>query len=109
MSGGLAMTPGRFRMTSTTDTPSASLTKAREAFYRELNEHYLGALWNVLSCTLTREPAVRPMPQLWRWRELRPRVLLSGELVTAAEAERRVPLWCRMMRLVATSNQLVDQ
>jgi gentisate 1,2-dioxygenase len=77
-------------MRSTIDTPSGSWTKPHVAFYRDLNEHHLGALWNVLSSTLTREPVVRSVSQLWRWRELRPRMRQSGDLVTAAEAERRV-------------------
>lgn len=73
-----------------TTTTSDSLSARRAVFYRELGDHHLGALWNVLSSTLTREPAVRSVPQLWRWRDLRPRLLHSGELVTAVEAERRV-------------------
>jgi len=32
----------------------------------------------VLNGTLTREPCVRSVPQLWSWRELRPRVPRSG-------------------------------
>lgn len=73
-----------------TATISASVSGRPDRFYRELSDQHLGALWNVLSNTLTREPAVRSVPQLWRWSDLRPRMLHSGELVTAAEAERRV-------------------
>jgi gentisate 1,2-dioxygenase len=66
------------------------LQAQREAFYAELPALGLGALWNVMSNALTREPRVRSVPHLWRWRDVRPLVLRSGELVTTEEAERRV-------------------
>lgn len=67
-----------------------ALQAQREAFYADLPENNMGALWNVLATALTREPVVRSRPALWRWKEARPRVMRAGELVTAAEAERRV-------------------
>jgi gentisate 1,2-dioxygenase len=76
--------------TAAPTTLSAQLSEAREAFYRELPRHAMGALWNVLSNALTPEPRVRSTPYLWSWRDVRPWVLRSGELVTAEEAERRV-------------------
>lgn len=69
---------------------SSELSAAREAFYRELPGQAMGALWNVLSNALTPEPRVQSVAHLWPWREVRPRVMRSGELVTAEEAERRV-------------------
>jgi gentisate 1,2-dioxygenase len=66
------------------------LIAQREAFYEELSRSDTGALWNVLSALLTPEPPVKSVPHIWRWRDLRPQVLRSGELVTAEEAERRV-------------------
>lgn len=67
-----------------------NLIRQREEFYREIGQHDLAALWNVLAALLTPEPRVRSVPVLWKWSDVRPRVLRSGELVTAAEAERRV-------------------
>ena len=69
---------------------TAVLRAAREDFYRDLPGYQLGALWNVLSDALTPEPRSRSVPYHWKWADVRPRVLLAGELVTAAEAERRV-------------------
>jgi gentisate 1,2-dioxygenase len=69
---------------------SPDLEAEREAFYRELPRFGMQALWTVLSDALTPEPRVRSMPYIWRWRDVRPRMLRAGELVTAAEAERRV-------------------
>lgn len=62
----------------------------REAFYAELVDFGMGALWNVLGDALTSAPRVRSVPYIWRYRDVRPRLLRAGELVTAEEAERRV-------------------
>jgi gentisate 1,2-dioxygenase len=69
---------------------SPELVAQREAFYQELGKLSMGALWNVLGDALTPEPRVKSVPCLWRYRDVRPYVLRSGELVTAEEAERRV-------------------
>jgi gentisate 1,2-dioxygenase len=39
---------------------------------------------------LSREPRQREIPYLWKWSVVRPRLLRAGEIITAAEAERRV-------------------
>ncbi len=67
-----------------------ALQAERDAFYADLPKYQMAALWNVLEDALTPEPKTRSAPYLWKWSEVRPRVLRSGELVTAAEAERRV-------------------
>lgn len=72
------------------ETATPDLAKKREAFYREIAEFSMGALWNVLHDTMTNEPVVKAVPYLWRWQDVRPRVLRSAELVSAEEAERRV-------------------
>src|SRR4051794_33480230 len=66
------------------------LQAERAAFYDELPQFGMGALWNVLANALTVEPRTKSVPYIWRWQDVRPRVLRSGELVTAEEAERRV-------------------
>lgn len=68
----------------------AELAAQREAFYRDLPQYSLRPLWEVLAQALTPEPQVKSVPHIWRWRDVRPRMLRAGELVTAAEAERRV-------------------
>jgi gentisate 1,2-dioxygenase len=73
---------------ATTVTPE--LKAEREAFYQDLAGYGMGPLWNVLGEALTPEPRVKSVPYLWRWRDVRPRVMRAGELVTAEEAERRV-------------------
>lgn len=78
-------------MIAETKTPlAADLAAKREAFYQEIAEFSMGALWNVMHDAMTKEPVVRSAPHLWKWKDVRPRVLRSAELVTAEEAERRV-------------------
>jgi gentisate 1,2-dioxygenase len=59
-------------------------------FLEGLSQFNVGPLWKVLGQVLTPEPRTRAVPHVWRWKELRPHLLRSGEVVTAAEAERRV-------------------
>jgi gentisate 1,2-dioxygenase len=73
-----------------TATLSPDLATQRQTFYQELPRFGMQALWNVLSDALTSEPTVKSVPYIWRWEDVRPRVLRAGELVTAEEAERRV-------------------
>src|SRR6186997_60475 len=82
-------------VTSVTSTAQRSaltdeLQAQRAAFYDQLPAFGMGALWNVLGNALTKEPRTKSVPYIWRWQDVRPRVLRSGELVTAEEAERRV-------------------
>ena len=78
-----------------TESPRAAtiapeLAAQREAFYQELPRFGMKPLWSVLADALTDEPRVKSVPFIWRWKDVRPRMLRAGELVTAEEAERRV-------------------
>lgn len=61
-----------------------------QAFYQELAAVDTGPLWTVLEQIITREPRAVAVPHLWKWRQIRPLVLRSGELVDTRLAERRV-------------------
>jgi len=65
-------------------------TPEREAFYQRIDAHNLTPLWEVLGALVTPEPRTPCVPALWRYDELRPFLVESGELITAREAERRV-------------------
>lgn len=71
-------------------TKTAEREEVLHAYYDELAARQTGPLWTYLSSALTPEPKTKVLPHLWAWDEMRPLVLRSGELVTAAEAERRV-------------------
>src|SRR5215471_13741396 len=69
---------------------SAAQAKVVDDFLAGLSQFHVGPLWKFLGQALTPEPKSQTRPHLWRWQELRPQLLRSGELVSAAEAERRV-------------------
>ena len=69
---------------------TAEHTKTVDEFLAGLSQFNVGPLWKFLGQALTPEPKSQARPHLWRWQELRPQLLRSGELVSAAEAERRV-------------------
>lgn len=59
-------------------------------FYRELEDFHAGALWTVANKIEPWEPAPTSVPVLWRYRDLKPHVLRSLDLVTPEQAGRRV-------------------
>lgn len=65
-------------------------TPERQAFYDDLSAGDMAPLWVVIRKLLTREPVTAAVPHVWRYDDVRPLILRSGELVTAEEAERRV-------------------
>jgi gentisate 1,2-dioxygenase len=69
---------------------SEAHTKAVDEYLAGLSQFNVGPLWKYLRQALTPEPKSQARPHLWRWKELRPQLLRAGELVSAAEAERRV-------------------
>src|SRR5256885_16686404 len=61
----------------------------REQHTAELKKLHIGPLWEIYRSVLTPEPRQREVPYLWPWNLVRPHLLRAGELITAAEAERR--------------------
>jgi gentisate 1,2-dioxygenase len=59
-------------------------------YYRELEELGTGALWTVANKIEPWEPASPSVPILWRYTDLRDRVMRALELVTPEQAGRRV-------------------
>jgi gentisate 1,2-dioxygenase len=63
----------------------------REAFYRTIERHSMAPLWERLHALVPKQPASPALPVLWNWEEVvRPYLFQAGEIVSAAEAERRV-------------------
>ncbi len=73
-----------------TGSSTGSREQNREQYYAELEKLQMGALWTVYRTVLTREPRRREVPYLWSWKMVRPQLLRAGEMVSTAEAERRV-------------------
>lgn len=66
------------------------MTNARADYYGRLGEHSMAPLWEVIHQLLAREPVTEATPHIWHYREVRPYVMEAAELISAAEAERRV-------------------
>jgi gentisate 1,2-dioxygenase len=62
----------------------------RRRFYDEIARLHLTPLWEVLHALVPREPSTPCVPAHWRYADLRPHLLRSGELISAEEAVRRV-------------------
>jgi gentisate 1,2-dioxygenase len=69
-------------------TPQAA--DARRDFYTRLRPHNLAPLWEVLAALVTPMPRTAAIPAAWSFDQIRPLLMEAGDLITAAEAERRV-------------------
>ncbi|MFC5585371.1 cupin domain-containing protein [Nitratireductor kimnyeongensis] len=62
----------------------------RQVYYDKIAGQSLSPLWEILKSLLPEEPITTTKAHAWRWEDVRPFLLESGDLVTAEEAERRV-------------------
>ena len=62
----------------------------RGEYYARLVPHNLAPLWEDLGTILLRAPKPEAVPHIWRYADVRPLLLESGDLISAEEAERRV-------------------
>src|SRR3979490_2842419 len=76
-------TPARARRTSPGSQNTAGLD------LDELRQLWLKPLWLVLGDAFTAEPRTEVVPHLWKWSDVRPRILEAGRRISAEEAERR--------------------
>ncbi|RZF63519.1 cupin domain-containing protein [Sphingomonas populi] len=67
----------------------ADTTELRD-YYRELEQFNAGALWTVANKIEPWQPQTASVPVVWRYRDLRDKVLRSTALVTPEQAGRRV-------------------
>ena len=71
-------------------TPPTNLQAAREDFYDRLEPQALAPLWKVLAALVTPTPRTPAAAAAWSFDRIRPLLIEAGELITTAEAERRV-------------------
>jgi gentisate 1,2-dioxygenase len=64
--------------------------EARRQYYERISAQHMTPLWEVLGALVPPSPRTDARPVLWRYGEVRERVMEAGRLITAAEAERRV-------------------
>jgi gentisate 1,2-dioxygenase len=68
----------------------ADVADERRRFYDEISGANLTPLWEVLHALVPGAPATPCVAAHWRYAELRPHLMRAGELISAAEAVRRV-------------------
>ncbi|WP_219895019.1 gentisate 1,2-dioxygenase [Aquisediminimonas profunda] len=71
-------------------SPAQPAAKTLSDLYAQLRPHNLAPLWEVLSSLVTPTPTTRAVPARWSFSKVRPYLMEAGELISAAEAERRV-------------------
>jgi gentisate 1,2-dioxygenase len=76
-------------MTSTIQ-PNAQTDNAREQLYSDMAPHHLTPLWRELHALVPKQPHSPCVPTLWKYEQIRPYLMRSGEVITAEEAVRRV-------------------
>ena len=63
---------------------------AREAYYQRIAEQHMTPLWELLATLVPEKPNSPCVPAIWRYQQVRPWLMESGQLISAAEAVRRV-------------------
>jgi gentisate 1,2-dioxygenase len=80
-----------------TDTSEQAL----ERYYEGLRQEQLAPLWTSLANLVPPAPKTPAVAHLWRYQDVRKKLLQAGELVSAEEAERRVLMLLNPAPLVA--------
>ena len=62
----------------------------RKAFYDAIGEHSMSPLWEVLHALVPNTPNTPCVPAYWKYGDIFPYLMQSGQLITAEEAVRRV-------------------
>lgn len=70
--------------------PAIDPRAAREAYYRRIAEQHMTPLWELLASLVPEQPKSPCLAALWRYDDVRPWLMQSGELISAEEAVRRV-------------------
>lgn len=68
----------------------ATDSAARKAFYEAIAAQNMTPLWEVLHALVPQSPSTPCLPALWKYADVRPYLMQSGQLITAEEAVRRV-------------------
>ena len=76
--------------TTATVTANASQKNQRQQYYDRIAQDHMTPLWEVLGALVPKQPNSPALPALWRYADLREKVIEAGRLITAEQAERRV-------------------
>jgi gentisate 1,2-dioxygenase len=70
--------------------PKTQITHERQAYYQAIGSLHLRPLWEQLHTLVPQQPATPCVAAHWRYESLRPHLMRAGEIISAAEAVRRV-------------------
>jgi gentisate 1,2-dioxygenase len=70
--------------------PRSQVAAERQAYYAALRPLHLSPLWEQLHALVPLQPNTPCLAAHWRYDELRPHLMRSGSIISAAEAVRRV-------------------
>ena len=73
-----------------TPPPDAPNTAARKKFYDAIGQHSMSPLWEVLHGLVPASPDTACVPAHWKYSDMHPYLMQSGQLISAEEAVRRV-------------------
>lgn len=73
-----------------TPLPHATNTAARQTFYDAIGKLSMSPLWEVLHALVPQAPNTPCLPAHWRYSDVHPYLMASGQLISAEEAVRRV-------------------
>jgi gentisate 1,2-dioxygenase len=68
----------------------ASKSADRSAYYGRIGRNHMAPLWESLHALVPSQPRPQAQPAIWKYAEIRPLVMQAGEVISAAEAVRRV-------------------
>lgn len=71
-------------------TPDPTALAARKAYYDRIGVDHMTPLWEVLGALVPPQPRPTAVAHHWAYADVRQRVMEAGQLISAAEAERRV-------------------
>ena len=79
-------------MTTTSSKVAANAIQQnqRQMYYDRIAQDHMTPLWEVLGALVPKQPNSPALPALWRYADLREKVIEAGRLITAEQAERRV-------------------
>jgi gentisate 1,2-dioxygenase len=69
---------------------NVATSASRQAFYERIAVDHMTPLWEVLHALVPQSPTSPALAHQWKYAEVRDRIMESGALISAAEAERRV-------------------
>ncbi len=72
------------------DTTASRAADERARLYADMDPAHLTPLWESLHALVPKQPRSPCVPAFWRYDEVRPFLIRSGEVITAEEAVRRV-------------------